>query len=165
MAADDRPDPNRSGSRWEPDPASPPAGSEEPTTAPPGTGSPRTPDPAPQDPAAPPAPDAQAAAPRRRRTIGIPVAAGVATGLVVASGLGGFALGVATSDDVMQVSDGRGTGGVPPFFDGRDGHGHEFPGTPPDLDGDELSDLDDDGSGADQGSDGSGADQESGGTT
>jgi hypothetical protein len=152
MAADDTSDPNRSGSHPEPDAASTPAGSEEPTTALPGT------DPKPDPEPEPPAPAADTARPRRRRTIGVPVAAAVATGLVIASGLGGFALGAATSDDhLSRVSDGRGTGDLPPFLDGRDGRGHQFPGAPPGFDGD--------GGEGDQGSDGSGTDQDSGSTT
>ena len=166
MAADDTSDQNRSGSRWEPEPGSTRAGSEEPTTtlASGDTEAERA-----------PAPAAGTSSRRRRLGLGVPVAAAVATGLVLAGGLGGFVLGAATSgDELSRVSDG-GTGDFHRHLDGRDGGPPGFPGAPPGLDGDDLPPgLDDDedgeegedGDDEDPGSDdGVGADEDTGSAT
>ena len=115
MAADDQSHPTPSGSRWEPPadgtgtPADRPAaeqpGPDDATTAYPTAA------------AAPDAPEAAAQAEptrtplRERRMIGIPVASAVAAGLVVASGLGGYALGAFTSGDDLTPMMSDGTGG------------------------------------------------------
>jgi hypothetical protein len=174
--ADDKSNPERSGSRWEPgaddetqriaddrpagEPAAPTA--EQPVTPP----------------ATIPAYAAAPAAEKKRlraRSVGFPAAAAIATGLVVVSGVGGYALGAATSgNDLDRVSFQR--GGFPPGGPGgwgdRDGDGHGvLPGPPPGAD-DQMPgfpDQDGDGSGSDDGSggdDGSdGGTQDSGTTT
>lgn len=202
MATDDQSDSTRSGSRWEPTPGPGDDAADEPTTRiPADDGSDRS-DEAGQTSELPPAAEPYAAEPlnqpaeqtagqpapaarpswRERRFLGVPVAAAVATGLVVASGLGGFALGAATtSDDLTPVGvrtrDGNGVPGLPGFPDDRDfdgdddGQWHRFPGgpgqdqfppdfdddqLPPDFDGDQTPpDLDGDDGTPDDGSDGS----------
>jgi hypothetical protein len=99
----------------------------------------------------PPAPEK----PRlRARSVGVPVAAALAAGLVVVSGLGGYALGATTSGgDLDRVSFQR--GGFPPGgpdgWGDRDGDGYGHgrglpPGPPPgflDRDGDGPDGSDD----------------------
>lgn len=152
MAADDQSHPTPSGSRREPPADGSGTPADRPATEQPGPDDPTT-----AYPTADPGPDAQEvpaqAEPtrtplRERRMIGIPVASAVAAGLVVASGLGGYALGSFTSgDDLTPVmSDGNGgqRGQLPGDGDfDHDGDGHGFPGgpggygmVPPDLDGD-----------------------------
>jgi hypothetical protein len=156
--ADDRPTPEPTGDREEPGAdddtrriaAEPPDESPAPqpgTDHPPAAGKPRL----------------------RARSLGVPVAAAVAAGLVVVSGLGGYALGAATSDgDLDRVSFQR--GGFPPGgpdgWGDRDGdgygHGRGFlPGPPPGF-----LERDGDGSDGSGGSDGSDAgDAEGSGAT
>jgi hypothetical protein len=162
--ADDKPNPEHSGSRWEP-------GADDETQ--------RIADDRPaeeraaaaaEQPVTPPATPAYAAsaAPStekkrlRARSVGFPVAAAIATGLVVVSGVGGYALGAATTgNDLDRVSFQRGgfpqggPGGWGDRDDDGDGHGF-FPGPPPGAD-DQMPgfpDQDGDGSGSDDGSDG-----------
>lgn len=61
----------------------------------------------------------------RRTTLGVPAAAAVAAGLVVVSGLGGYALGNATGEDLTPVS---GNTGRMQGFPDRDGDRRGFPG-------------------------------------
>jgi hypothetical protein len=178
--ADDKNNPEHSGSRWEPGaddetrriaddrPAEEPAAQ----TA--------------EQPVAPPDTPAYAAsaAPAtekkrlRARSVGFPAAAAIAAGLVVVSGVGGYALGAATSgNDLDRVSFQRGgfpQGGPGGWGDrdddGGNGDGHGvFPGPPPGTDDqmpgfpDEDGDGSDDGSGGLDGSDG--GTQDSGTTT
>lgn len=187
MATDDQPQPTPSGSRGEPaadgggTPADPPAaeqpGPDDPTTSYPTAG------PAPETPEAPDGP-AQAEPTRiplrERRMIGIPVASAVAAGLVVASGLGGYALGSFSSGDGLAPMMSDGTGGQRGRLPGdgdfdHDGDGHGFRGgpggpggygmAPPGLDGgaDQRVPPDLDGD-TDGGADGS-ADEGTGATT
>ena len=167
MATDDQSDPTRGGSRSgddEPTTKLPPSGGTDPSAA---DETPTAEQPAAAD--QPPraeqpyaAADESAPAPRRSwrdRRLGVPVAIAVAAGLVVASGLGGFALGaLTTGDDLTPVgSFGRGGDDRFPGFPGDrdgdgDGHWRGFPDgpgqgpLPPDLDGDQTPpDLDDEG--------------------
>lgn len=173
MAADDQSHPTPSGSRWEPPADGTGTPADQPAAAQPG------PDDAttayPTAPATATAPEAAAQSEpsrtplRERRMIGIPVASAVAAGLVVASGLGGYALGsFASGDDLTPVvsDDASSQHGQLPgdgSFD-HDGDGHGFPvgpgvlppgfdgdadqGVPPDLDGDDST-----GGGTDDGAD------------
>lgn len=150
--ADEKNNPEHSGSRWEPNPDdetqripadSPPAEqrptAEQPAAAPP---------PAPAY-AAPTAPDAEKKR-LRARSVGFPAAAAIASGLVVVSGIGGYALGAATSgNDMNPVSFQR--GGFPQggpggwgdhdddgngFGRGQGGFNGQMPGQPPGTDDD-----------------------------
>ena len=176
MAADDQSHPTPSGSRWEP----PADGTGTPA------GRPATEQPGPDDattayPTSPEAAEAAAKAEptrtplRQRRMIGIPVASAVAAGLVVASGLGGYALGSFTAGDDLTPVMSDGTGGQRGQLPGdgefdHDGDGHGFPGgpggyglVPPDVDGDADQGVPPDLDGDD--STDSGADEGTGATT
>lgn len=101
------------------------------------------PEPAPAYAATPPH-AAERAPAKRKRSIGLPVAAAVAAALVVVSGLAGFALGATVGgDDLDRVSFQRGGfpggPGAPGFGDGDGrgwgpGRGLGFPGMPPGTD-------------------------------
>ena len=155
MASDDQPDPARSGSRWEPT-EGPPPGDDEPTEPIATNGSAAASEAettAEQRPVTESAVTGSQDSPppatptRGRRMIGIPVASAVAAGLVVVSGLGGYALGAATTaEDLTPVSDGRADTPFPGFPDDPDGDGFrgDFDDDGPDFD-DDGPDFDDDG--------------------
>ena len=138
-----------SGSRWEPADGTPEGTSPQPAEA--AAGVPAQPPAVPQQLPAGHAPESRL--PRRLRGRGAVAAAGV--GLVLAGGLGGFAIGRAvTGGDVSDVSDqngvpGDGNGGRPDFRDGdRPGPDGAIPdGTRPDRSGpeDTSPDTGDDG--------------------
>ncbi|MGY1624538.1 hypothetical protein ACI789_20240 [Geodermatophilus sp. SYSU D00965] len=112
-----------------------------------------------------------AARPRRAGRRGLVVAA-AATGLVLAGGLGGFAVGAMTagdggSDDAITQSGVPAQGDDADGFSGRDG-GRGFPpggayGVPPGLGGDQGGTTPDDGTGTTD--DGTGTTDDGSGTT
>ncbi|MGY1643937.1 hypothetical protein ACI782_22750 [Geodermatophilus sp. SYSU D00703] len=145
------PDPAHSGSRWEPA-ATPPAGQGEPPTPPPTATPPDAPASAstaevPQPPATPglPAPAARRRAGRRGLLVAV-----AATGLVLAGGLGGFAVGAATAGD--GGADSAVTESAVPGQDDSSGRARGFPpgggfGVPPGSGGDQDGTTSDDGTG------------------
>jgi hypothetical protein len=179
--ADEKNTPEHSGSRWEPgaddDTRQIAAGTDQPPARP--TAEPTADQPPAAQPAPGPAyatPPSEAAPPAagkprlRARSIGYPVAAAIAAGLVVVSGVGGYALGAATAgDDLDRVSFQR--GGLPPGGPGGwgdrddDGDGRGFmPGPPPGADGPMPGFPDQDGDGPDGLDDSDGSDGSDGGT-
>lgn len=180
MAADDQSHPTPSGSRWEPPADGTGTPSDRPAAEQPGTDDATT-----AYPSAATAPEDEAQAQptrtplRERRMIGVPVASTVAAGLVVASALGGYALGSFTSGDDLTPVMSDGTGGqraqLPgdgDFDHGGDGHGFNggpggYGAVPPDFDDDACQGVPPDLGGDDSSDDGaeSGADEGTGATT